>query len=193
MVRRARIGNELSKAWTQTVKRYGNREIASERNLQACLFSDLSAELGANRRIFVEPTIVLPSGAKIIPDMVICNTREVICFLELKFSPRGKPDRIKDMRSISSVAGSNDIKIRLRRYRGPGPSSMEVAVAKTVLFAWAGIHAGSTTDSEVWTEPAFRTHPHIELHALTGKEQLPVVSYNVRGLRIKTGRAIARE
>jgi hypothetical protein len=189
MARRTKVGNQVIEAWKRTVvNEYCNGHINSERSLQALLFSNLRAvfaEDETERRIFVEPTVQLPGAGVIRPDIVICNSREAICFLELKFAPRAKADTIKDMRSISSVARSEGISILLKRYRGPDLPSMKFAVSKTVLFAWAGIHAGSTEPSKEWTDPAFQGHFHLELHATTNDSQAPGERYNTNALHVE--------
>ncbi|MGA3126650.1 MAG: hypothetical protein ABSD13_08020 [Candidatus Korobacteraceae bacterium] len=155
---------------------YCKGHVNSERSLQAMLFANLRAvfaEEKTARRIFVEPTVKLADGSVIRPDIVICNSREAICFLELKYVPRGKADTTKDMRSIASVARSEGIAISLERYRGPKLPPMSFDVSKTVLFAWAGIHAGSTELSEAWNDPAFQGHFYLELHAVTKDGHVP--------------------
>jgi len=189
MARRTKVGNQVIEAWKRTVvNEYCNGHINSERSLQALLFSNLRAvfaEDETERRIFVEPTVQLPGVGVIRPDIVICNSREAICFLELKFAPRAKADTKKDMRSISSVGRSEGISILLKRYRGPDLPSMKFAVSKTVLFAWAGIHAGGTEPSKEWTDPAFQGHFHLELHATTNDGQALGERYNTNALHVK--------
>jgi hypothetical protein len=70
------------------------------------------------RWIFVEPPVRMPDGKVIRPDIVICNRREAICFLELKYVPRGKAGAKKNIQSITSIAPGDDIAISLERYRG---------------------------------------------------------------------------
>jgi hypothetical protein len=189
MAQRSKIGNHLIEAWKRTVENeYCNGHINSERSLQAVLFANLRAvfaEHEAARRIFIEPTVQLPDRTIIRPDIVICNAREAICFLELKYAPRAKADTTKDMRSISSIARSEGISISLERYRGPKLPPMSLGVSKTVLFAWAGIHAGSAEPSVVWADPAFKNHFHLELHARTKDGHTPDERYNTNALRVK--------
>jgi hypothetical protein len=189
MARRSKLGNHIIKAWERTLEsEYCKGYINSERSLQATLFANLRAvftEEKTARRIFVEPAVKLADGSVIRPDIVICNSREAICFLELKYVPRAKASTTKDMRSIASVASSNGIAISLERYRGPERPLISFDVAKTVLFAWAGIHAGSTEESKVWSDPAFKDHFYLELHAVTKDGHAPHDHYNTNALRVK--------
>lgn len=98
----ASLSHALSRIWKQEVAQdFRDGLIASERELQACLYSHLREELHAtalgHARIFIEPTM---KGAdqhvlKRFPDMLICvpcgdeSGMEVLAVVELKMD-RGK-------------------------------------------------------------------------------------------------------
>ncbi|CAD6514473.1 hypothetical protein ACFQ3P_04635 [Paraburkholderia sabiae] len=196
MARRAKLADHLIQAWRRTVQTdYCNGHINSERSLQALLVANLRAafeEARSARRIFVEPTVQLPKGRLIRPDVVICNAREAICFLELKYVPRGRPCTAKDMQSISSIARAEGITVKLDRYRGPDLPSMSFNVSKTALFAWAAIHSGDTVPSGMWTtEPAFNGHVFLEMHAATIHGQNPSEQYHTNAGRVKYSESVA--
>lgn len=195
MARRSKLGRHLVEAWRRTVGNdYCKGHINSERGLQALLVANLRTvfeEEGMRRRIFVEPAIRLRDGSLIRPDIVVCGSIEVICFLELKYAPRGKASTAKDMRSISAIARSEGISISLERYRGPELPPMEFQVSKTVLFAWAGIHAGSTDPSTLWEkDKAFAGHFHLEMHASTMPGKAPEECFNTNAFRVKKSLAV---
>ena len=188
MPRRSKIGNQLIEAWTQTVEEdYCSGHINSERSLQALLLANLKGIFDGSenkRHAFVEPTVKLSDGRLIRPDMMICNAREVICVLELKYAPRGIADTTKDMRSISSIARASELSVALERYRGPELPRLSFNVSRTVLFAWAGIHCGDSEPAREWTNPAFAEHYFLELHAVTTEGRAPKLRYNTNALRV---------
>lgn len=190
MARRSKLGGHLVEAWRRTIKEdYCKGHINSERSLQALLVANLRTvfrEEVIDRRIFVEPAIRLHDGRLIRPDIVVCNAREAICFVELKYAPRGIASTAKDMRSISAIARSEDISIALQRYRGPQLPPMVFRMSKATLFAWAGIHAGDTAPSTLWdTDEAFADHFYLEMHAKTIRGSAPEERYNTDALRVK--------
>ena len=188
MPRRSKIGNQLIEAWRQTIEKdYCSGHINSERGLQALLLANLKAvfESGKTKRqMFIEPTVKLPDGSIIRPDMMICNAREVICVLELKYVPRGSADTTKDMHSISSIARASELSVALERYRGPDLPRPPFEVSRTVLFAWAGVHCGGTEPAPEWKDPAFAEHFFLELHAVTTEGEVPQLRYNTNALRV---------
>jgi hypothetical protein len=188
MPRRSRIGKQLIEAWKQTVNDdYCSGHINSERSLQALLLANLRTVFEVDetkRQVFVEPTLTLPDGSLIRPDMMICNAREVISVLELKYAPRGIAATTKDMRSISSIAGASELVVTLDRYRGPDLPRMSFQVSQTMLFAWAGIHCGDAEPAREWNDPAFAGHYFLEMHAVTADGQVPELRYNAKGLRV---------
>ncbi|TCG04915.1 hypothetical protein BZM27_37455 [Paraburkholderia steynii] len=188
MPRRTKIGNQLIKAWKRTVENdYSPGHINSERSLQALLFANLRTVLneeGAERRVFVEPTVRLSDGSIIRPDMMICNAREVICILELKYVPRGKANTDKDMRSISSIARAPGLSVALERYSGSELPPLSFDVSRSVLFAWAGVHCGDSEPAQEWADPAFQGHYFLELHAVTSEGREPSLRYNTNAFRV---------
>jgi hypothetical protein len=94
MKHRSFIRSRIISAWRQCIEDdYCNQRINSERSLQASFWSHINASLPKTRRLFIEPSLTIRgrSGVKrIIPDIVICNTREVISVVELKYLPRAQ-------------------------------------------------------------------------------------------------------
>jgi hypothetical protein len=76
------------------------------------------------------------------PDLVICNTKEVIGIVELKYQPRGRPNWQKDLQTFEFIVKNRDqIYVSNARYRGIIADDREYSLAKDILFVWAGIHA----------------------------------------------------
>ncbi|KAG8150143.1 hypothetical protein BFF94_029220 [Burkholderia catarinensis] len=118
------------------------------------------------------------------PDIVVCNSEEVICVVELKYTPRGTAQTAKDMRSIGAIAADKQIEIAVERYRGPAIRLKPYRISETTLFTWAGVHSGTGEKSDVWTaDDRFAKHYYLELHALTRKDESPKLVCNTDALR----------
>jgi hypothetical protein len=87
MASRALLRLQIVKAWRLTIcKDYAAERINSERSLQAALWSRLNTTLSEklppkSRRMFIEPRMTV-AGKALYPDIVICNTRQVIGIIE---------------------------------------------------------------------------------------------------------------
>lgn len=152
MKQRSLIKSQILQAWNDCISEdYCNQIINSERGLQASFLAHLKNLLHGNRRLFIEPgiTIETENGVKrLIPDIVVCNSREVISVIELKYVPLVKPRYKKDIESLSLIAESRHaIKIENKRYRGPGEGSIRYSLSKNILFVWAGVHAKESSES----------------------------------------------
>ncbi len=192
MVKRSEVGHCLADAWLNVVKtEYCAGHINSERSLQGHLFAELRHQMRGepNRQIFIEPRVDLKGEERVVrPDIVICNSNEVICVVELKYAPRGKAATEKDMRSIGAIAADQTIEISLERYLGPPVPSRTYKISSTTLFAWAGVHKGAGQQSDVWTaDDKFANHYFLELHALTKADAEPRLVCNTNAFRRPTG------
>lgn len=102
MNRRGLLRGQLTQAWGMAIDEdYRRQRINSERSLQASLWSKLNVLLPPeSRRMFIEPKLKATVAALDgqvkpefrFPDIVICNTREVIGIVEVKYLPRAKPN-----------------------------------------------------------------------------------------------------
>ncbi len=96
MANRSMLKAQLRSAWQHTIERhYQRQQINSERGLQAFLCAALldkfeQGGVAQNRRIFIEPTLVV-GHSNIVrkPDIVICNSRSIVGVVELKYKPTG--------------------------------------------------------------------------------------------------------
>jgi hypothetical protein len=137
------LRQQLIKAWDRSIGQdYRRFRIYSERSLQASFWARLNKLLpAATRRLFVEPRIVV-DGVVYFPDLAICNSREVIAIIELKYQPRVPPSHDKDLNTLKALA-RNRKKLHLvaERYRGNGKFRKDYVFATNVLFVWAGVHS----------------------------------------------------
>jgi hypothetical protein len=151
MTSRALLRSQIRKAWRQTINEdYMAERINSERSLQAAFWSRLNQILPSKtRRTFIEPRLFAigkPRAAK-YPDIVICNSREVIGIIELKYQPRGRPSWDKDLTTFRWIAKSKThISVSNERFRGVTAGTREYRIAKHILYVWAGVHADSQSD-----------------------------------------------
>lgn len=182
MKQRSGIRKLIIDAWEQSIsKDYCSQRINSERSLQASFWSHLNDLLPDTRRIFIEPPFtfkVRGEVKKLYPDLVICNTKEVICVIELKYLPRGRPKYKKDIESLSLVAKNRrKISIANDRFRGIEKDSMPYSLSDNVLFVWASIHDGSKSEGAQLYSKGYKSLDgcYLQLHAETGDGSMPKV------------------
>jgi hypothetical protein len=181
---RGLLQKQLVTAWKHVIEQdYLSQRINSERSLQAALWARLNQELPATRRLFIEPAIQLgddQSKKTMIPDIVVCNTREVIGILELKYMPRTSPRVEKDIKNLATIAKERAyLSIANDRFRGKDKDVKTYPLSRNVLFAWAGIHSreiqpGSPLYSAGYPE---LDGCFLELHAITSQGEDPHVFY----------------
>jgi hypothetical protein len=107
--------------------------------------------------MFIEPCMSVPGAGRQarFPDIVICNTREVIGIIELKYQPRGKPSWSKDLATFHWVTENKDrISISNVRFRGVGADPRSYPLSKTILYVWAGVHAACELDLRSYITPS---------------------------------------
>ena len=145
MATRRPLQYSLHAAWQATVNsHYDDRQINSERSLQALFWQQLNLELPDSRRTFIEPRIMsdqLGVTRRRYPDLVICNRSTVICVIELKYNPRVGPKHKKDMQTLKWIAENRStLYVENSRYLGDNRLPQRYSFAKRVLFCWASIH-----------------------------------------------------
>ncbi len=186
MNKRKLLRTLISDAWEECIiADYCKQRINSERSLQASLWSHISKKLNDNRRLFIEPGIrvKIDGCRKIIrPDFVITHHTMVIGVIEIKYSPRGKPNYHKDIESLATLAENRDrIVMNNIRYRGNVSERTQYTLSKNVLFVWAGVHAETNINDRNKLTPDFASeYPelrgcYLELHAETRYHDDPVI------------------
>lgn len=175
------IRKHILNSWQRCIAEdYANQRINSERSLQASLWAALRDRIGNNRRLFIEPSLsfIIKGRRKILyPDIVICNTRQVIAVIELKYMPNSCPNLAKDLRSLSSISENrNSIVVSNRRHRGPKADDREYGCSKNILFVWAGVHRGGKCGMErAKLNVSCLAGCLLELHATTREFEQPLV------------------
>lgn len=108
-----------------------------------------------------------------MPDLLICNSREIIGVVELKYQPRARPNYSKDLETLEWIAthGSN-ISITNERFRGKTADARTYKLSKSVVYVWAGVHADKSITLPI---PARLKSNFLELHAITTKDDDPVI------------------
>jgi hypothetical protein len=108
----------------------------------------------------------------------VCNSKEIISIIELKYSPRAQPKYEKDIQKLSSIAKHrHQITMVSERFRGTRDNK-KYALSDKILFVWAGVHAKeksgrnrfSNLESKEFLKGCF-----IEWHAETQKGSDPKV------------------
>ncbi len=146
MAKRNLLAQHLTAAWDETINHpYASGLINSERGLQfyfcIALLKKFSGKV--KRRLFVEPTVQV-EGELRIPDLVICNSRNVIGVVEFKYTPRGVPREYpKDFETLALIdknSAAQGLTVSNQRYRGP-ESPRVYEVAPDAVYCWASIHS----------------------------------------------------
>jgi len=181
---RGRIKSQIIDAWTSCVQTdYVNQRINSERSLQAAFWAQLNERLPANRRLFIEPGISIRTSdgiKKVIPDIVVCNSLEVIAVIELKYRPKGPPSYQKDIQTLDLIARNRGgIAIANERFRGAEKDARRYTASKKILFVWAGVHSAPAPSEEKLFEEGTNnlSGSYLQLHAATRSDRAPDVYY----------------
>ena len=145
MTNRGLLRRHLRNAWVSTMHEvYAQQLINSERSLQVHFAARLMEEFKhdrVKRYLFVEPKLVLDQGQRIHPDLLICNSREVIGAIELKYQPNLPPRYVKDFATLDALdKGCTSVRLENKRYRGPGRGELGFQLSANLLFVWAGVY-----------------------------------------------------
>ena len=179
MHRRNQLRSHLREAWRRTIEhQYCNQQINSERSLQAFLCANLMAvfeENAARRRIFIEPKLKGPGWVgQRKPDILVCNTREIIGVIELKYAPKGRPRVDKDLQTLSGlVSKPGKYTVENDRYLGIQRDGRTYALARNAVIGWAGVHRGLNHALSSHLPKRIRGH-FMELYAKTSRDSDPV-------------------
>ncbi len=165
----------LFKAWRETIQScYAQQQINSERSLQVFYYEQISKLLHGSMKVFVEPKFSRDADDIVFPDLVICNSREIICVIELKYQPRATPSYHKDLQTLQYLA-KNAKKLSLcnKRYRGEPARESVYKFSANTIYVWAGVHQldqkkGSLVETPTFAEGSnLLQECYLELHAET--------------------------
>ena len=132
--------------------------------------------------MFIEPAITYSEGGamkRIFPDIVICNTREIVAVIELKFHPKARPLFTKDLNSLNKMSKHRkSISLCNSRFNGIESDARKYVGSNQILFVWAGIHNGCYDEESwaAWHYPDLKGC-YLELHAETKKSCNPEVYF----------------
>jgi hypothetical protein len=178
MTNRGLLRRHLRNAWVSTMQEvYKQQLISSERALQVHFAARLMEAFKADRvrrYVFVEPRIMLDEGHRIHPDLLVCNSREVIGAIELKYQPNVPPRFLKDFATLDALAeGCTSIRLENRRYRGPGRGELGFQLSANPLFVWAGVYRSPRQDIRPTDPTAIDPSQLMVLHAVTRVDDEP--------------------
>lgn len=172
------LQKQITEAWKKTIEvDYCNQRINSERSLQASLWSQLNSVLPPKtRRLFVEPTLTI-RGKRYLPDLVICNTKQVIAVIEIKYEPRKLPSYRKDLETLRAIAANrHKLSLANTRFRGPEADEPTYSFSDKVLFVWGGVHRAFGCRDEMRLEVGKELDRcFLQLHAETLSEKSPEI------------------
>lgn len=184
MPNRGRLRCQMRRAWADTIRSaYMDQIVSSERALQVHLTARLMEIFrgdGIKRRVFVEPMMRLNTGARVHPDLLICNRNSIIGVVELKYQPKVRPKFEKDFATFESLAThGTGIEIDNRRYRGPDNGRGLFTLSADPMYVWAGVYRGPNRDIPAFETVAFDRAQLLVLHAATrldGEPEIVAVS-----------------
>jgi len=180
MPNRVLLRRQMRHAWAETIRSaYLDQVISSERALQVYFTArlmDLFWEENVKRRVFVEPKMQLDTGARVHPDLLVCNSRSIIGVVELKYQPKMRPRYEKDFATFELLAAhGTGIEIENHRYRGPDSGGGRYALSADPMYVWAGIYRGPERDIS-GCETDIDPGQLLVLHAATNAETAPKIS-----------------
>ena len=164
---------QLARAWERTIiNQYNTQLINSERGLQTYFCAALLDEFKDKaRRLFIEPKLTFPSlSSGRHPDIVICNTKQIVGIVEIKYVPRGRPSYVKDLETLrQAIDEPTELKLSNDRYRGIVSSNKSYALAKDAVLCWAGVYAGEEIRLHSSVKSSSLSARLLQLSALTAK------------------------
>lgn len=151
-IRHASLREQLAEAWRLTIRGpYADQLVNSERGLQVHFCIELLQVFPKDfvaRRLFVEPTLVFEDGVRRSPDLLICNSNDVVGVVEFKYSPRALPTKStieKDLDTLGRIGSAgSELKVSNERYRGEGDAK-RYTIATDAVLCWAGVHSSPST------------------------------------------------
>lgn len=184
MNKRNLLRTNLEAAWRNTIEdHYNSQLINSEHGLQVYFCMELLKLFKAvnlQRRVFIEPNIQTSCGQSRFPDVVICNSQKIIGIVELKYTPRGRPNTEKDLETLS-LTTSESFEIKNERYHGPSREDLKkYTVADDAIMCWAGIYTGERINlRSIPTEQKFEDR-FLQMDGLTKEKADPEIWINER-------------
>ncbi|MGQ2922604.1 MAG: hypothetical protein ACT6SF_13290 [Hydrogenophaga sp.] len=124
-------------------------------------------------RLYIEPNFRTAEGATLIPDVVVCNSRQIIGVFELKYQPRSEASYEKDHGTLSWFSRNNgNVTLINERYLGEPLGQKKYQMAPDAVLCWAGIYKG---DQPFQIGPEQDNERFMRLHGLCGEGRNPLV------------------
>ena len=127
---------KLKNIWMTWVESsYLEGRITTERGLQSNLYAHILRE-EPDWKVYVEPGFYPPDGmtAQYKPDLVICDSRNILAIIEIKFVPHHYPQYISDldkMIDISSNVNYREIFLDINQKTGKDAGNKHVITRET--------------------------------------------------------------
>lgn len=167
----------LASAWLSTITScYDEQLINSEHGLQVCFAERLSKAISERKgwRVFIEPRVTLPDRTFFYPDIAICNSKEIVGLVELKYVPRGTPKSQKDLATLLSIANNRmHVSAKNQRYLGPNGEPKTYLFSSNAIFCWAGVYKGKA--ERPLLEVKGPEGEFLGLHAITSKSEKAII------------------
>jgi len=178
MTNRGLLRRHLRNAWISTMHEvYTQQLINSERSLQVHFAARLMEEFKRDRvrrYLFVEPKLILHHGQRIHPDLLVCNSREVIGAIELKYQPNVPPRYLKDFATLDALdKGCTSVRLENKRYRGPGRGELGFRLSANLLFVWAGVYRSPRQEIPATETTSIDASQLLTLHGVTRVDNEP--------------------
>ena len=177
MTEKTTLRAQLKRAWRVTIAEYQQQLINSEHGLQVYFCAALHEEFkNFHRRLFIEPRLRFSDGSARHPDIVICDSKNIVGIVELKYTPRGRPGQAsldKDMETLMhAVTDASSLQISNDRYLGETSSMRSYPLAENAVLCWAGVYKGK--EIEKIKNESLRKR-FLQLSALTIKDAPPKI------------------
>lgn len=172
MTVRKLLSDQLTDAWENTIRKsYDKRLINTEHGLHAHFYSYLRDQFSEDsvedqRHVYFEQSFVV--GERTLrPDLVICNGRQIIGVVELKYAPRSLLKLVsdgvsKDIETLRAFLGKEEVNLVVERYLGPEPEVKKYSLGKDALLCWAGVYKAPHSPFDEVDRRDF-----VDLHAVT--------------------------
>jgi len=115
---------------------------------------------------------------RVHPDIAICNTREVIAIIELKYQPKAQPRYKKDIATLNLLSRyRKKLSLSNTRFRGAETDAKAYQFSPKMLFVWAGIHGELREPQKhrYCRGMRYLGEGYVELHGETSHDALPRV------------------
>lgn len=176
------LRSQLWQSWKMAIEEdYQKQLINSENGLQTALIVRLRSLLPEARRVFIEPLVFARGNEakRWFPDLVVCNSKQVIAVVELKYQPRQFANWKLDLQKLNRIAElKQDLHVANTRYLGPPVDDREYTFASRTLFGWLGVHRPfpglkKNQVPDMADGHEFLSGCFVQLHALTSSKKDP--------------------